>query len=1579
MTSSRARWPVILLLALILLIAFALRTYNVDWADGQLPHPDERSTIAFYAPTIKWPTEPGTLLDPRRSTLNPLWDVNAQHRRSYTYGHFPLYLLVIGGNLTVKLAPLAETLGAPEKYVSMMRIANGSPGFAWVGRVLMAIADTITVLYVFLLARRLYGQWAGLLAAALSAFTVLQIQLAHFFAVDPISTTFTVAAIYHATRMVDKRSWGQTILTGVMAALAIASKFSAAPILAAPVVAGLIIMWRQAHEEEKGAGPPGLLLAATALVVAAFAFAVTSPFVILDFENFYEAVIKEQGAMVRGIADFPFTRQYRGTTPYLYFIDQQIRWGMGWALGIVGWLAFGWVMVKALMRRAQPGELITLSWLIPYFLITGSFLAKFMRYMVPVVPLLTMLAAGMLWTLAIWIARRAETRDQRSEAGGQEAEEETIVPSSHRPIVESETSAQYPIPHTQYPISNTQYPTPNTQPLKLWSDSPPIPPQGEAGKRARRWFAIFGAIVLVPTILWALAFVNGVYRTEHPFITASRWMYENIPNGSVWITEHWEEGMPLILPIPGGNPGAHGWRNVVMPMYEEDTEGKFEIIKQNMREGDYYVLATKRLYGALPRLPERYPMSIKFYELLFEGKLGYELAAEFTTYPQLFGVEIPDQSADESFWVYDHPRVLIYKKVRDLSDEEWNALLDRLWEQAIPGYTGQRPQDRGAQPVATEKESGPDLLLDQPVNQLPDVGRVAWNPLRNSSFASLLFWWLALLGVHLLTWPISFAVFANLRDRGYGFNRALGLILLAWFSWILPSLRIVINSWIPILFALAVVGGLSYAVWRRKRDEMRVFWNAYRPFIYFSEALFTLAFLFFVFIRLLNPDLWQPWQGGEKFMEFAFFNAVLRTPYFPPYDPYFAGGTMNYYYYGYQVLGTLVKLTGIRPSIAFNLAIPTLFALTVSGVFSLVYSLMPLERFKRRIGSHARVHRGVPANWWQWGIGAGLAGAFFVALMGNLDGGLIVLRQIAERSGSAFTSNIPLVQSAVRTAAGFGKIMAGEMDLPSYNFWDPSRVIPFTINEFPFWSFLFADLHPHMMGIPFTVLFLALAFNLVAGYGQRWDAEGRLSGALFGLSLPLTLGAIGAINTWDLPTYLGVGVLAWGLREWKGYGKLRIVPSALFVVGLAALSYLLYRPFYANYTTVFNTGVGLTYIKTDLGVWLRIWGFFMFMALSYVIMELRYAPGDVAALRWVSGLMNHFDRPARYLDHMRALARPDWRLSFGQAVMGLALLAGLLAAWLGYPVIGLLFPLVVFTALFLFRRTTTAESQFRALLFFTGLLVLLGVEIFYLKDFLCGCGEGLFTREHGDYYRMNTLFKFYIQAWVLLGVASASALPALFDRIRHWTRGWRWTWHAIFAFLIILGLVFPFFGTASRVNDRFPGERPPRNTLDGMAYMTVGKYFWPDGSNAIELKYDYEAIRWLQENVTGTPVLAEAPASWYPVNGQNVGYDYYRAGGLRVSSMTGLPTFLGQHQGEQRFGYQTGPREQAGREFWETTDINRLRQLIHELNVDYIYVGQLERTLFSPQQLAKFDQLVQSGEATIVFQNPGVTIYKIER
>jgi uncharacterized membrane protein len=290
----------------------------------------------------------------------------------------------------------------------------------------------------------------------------------------------------------------------------------------------------------------------------------------------------------------------------------------------------------------------------------------------------------------------------------------------------------------------------------------------------------------------------------------------------------------------------------------------------------------------------------------------------------------------------------------------------------------------------------------------------------------------------------------------------------------------------------------------------------------------------------------------------------------------------------------------------------------------------------------------------------------------------------------------------------------------------------------------------------------------------------------------------------------------------------------------------------------------------------------------------------------------------------------------------------------------LLLPLLGAFAL-LWRRQASPENLFVSALLFTAFLVLMGVEFVYLKDHLQG----------GDWRRMNTLFKFYIQVWVMLGLGAAVALPATWRFVQtRWKLGWRVLWTAAFAYLLLLSLVFLVAGTRARLDDRFPREngRPPVGTLDGMAYMSAGTYTWhPDPAQApntrIELSYDYDAIRWLLDNVEGTPVVAESLIG------------YYREGGLRVASFTGFPTLLGFHQeGEQRYGWQTGQRRELAEEFWRTGDHARTRQLMDELGIDLIYIGQLER-INLPQSAEKFQAMADAGLLEVLYRNDRVVIY----
>jgi len=144
----------------------------------------------------------------------------------------------------------------------------------------------------------------------------------------------------------------------------------------------------------------------------------------------------------------------------------------------------------------------------------------------------------------------------------------------------------------------------------------------------------------------------------------------------------------------------------------------------------------------------------------------------------------------------------------------------------------------------------------------------------------------------------------------------------------------------------------------------------------------------------------------------------------------------------------------------------------------------------------------------------------------------------------------------------------------------------------------------------------------------------------------------------------------------------------------------------------------------------------------------------------------------------------------------------------------------------------------------------------------------------------------------------------------------------------------------------------------------VGTYYWPNEQNPIPLWGDYQAIRWLRENVWGTPVVAEAPIG------------YYREFGVRVASFTGLPTLIGMHQSEQRYDWQVGPRSGQARELYVSGDLQQTMALIDELGIRYIYVGPLEKTEY-PSAAAKFEQMAQSNLLTVAYDNGLVSIYRV--
>jgi YYY domain-containing protein len=735
-------------------------------------------------------------------------------------------------------------------------------------------------------------------------------------------------------------------------------------------------------------------------------------------------------------------------------------------------------------------------------------------------------------------------------------------------------------------------------------------------------------------------------------------------------------------------------------------------------------------------------------------------------------------------------------------------------------------------------------------------------------------------------------------------------------------------------------------------------------------------------------------------MDIAYLNSCLRSAYWPPPDPYYAQGYLNYYYYGQFLLSILIRLTGIRATVGFNLAVPLLFAFTVSGVFAIGYSLAGgLERVRNRAsGRESEAH-----DSFSYGIGHGLLAVLCVTIVGNLASITQVIERLGWLSTTSFSSRIPGLEALVRAGTGLGAILFKGARFAGFNYWDPSRVIGHTINEFPYWSFLFADLHPHMINIPFTVLVLALALNWVrrrpGAKVIQLDAGDVIQGSELALVWSsarylwrridwctvlnwviwaLALGVLAPINTWDWPAYAGLCGLVLLYTQLRARGKRGILPGLVSAAALAGVSYSLYAGFFRYYTPIFvGLGWSLGRTHTDLGEFLTMWGFFLFVAVSLLgllLLGLRTrARNPVSRLLRGVRLALHYPLRLNRLEELWVLVsrgstadqpgggQVPSRIGRRLVVLCIVALLTLVAWWAfkGYWVLVLMVPLLALATALVVQPRWSDEQRYVLLLVFTSFLILVGIEFFYLKDHLDGDQLG--------WWRMNTLFKFGLQVWVMLGLVVGVSLPGLWRALGQ--RGRRrpigaWAWRVILALLTSSVVLYPLLGTPARVLDRFPGARPPIGTLDGMAFMKVGRYTWPDENHPIDLWGDYQAIRWLQENVRGTPILAEAPIG------------YYREFGVRASSFTGLPTLVGMHESEQRYGWQVGPRSAQARDLYTMIDPQRTMNLLHELSIEYVYLGPLERVEY-PSAPAKFERLAQVGQLEVSYRNELVTIYRV--
>ena len=518
--------------------------------------------------------------------------------------------------------------------------------------------------------------------------------------------------------------------------------------------------------------------------------------------------------------------------------------------------------------------------------------------------------------------------------------------------------------------------------------------------------------------------------------------------------------------------------------------------------------------------------------------------------------------------------------------------------------------------------------------------------------------------------PLAALAFGCLPSRGAFLAKPIGVLLVAYVGWLLLFTGAFTNDrafHLAVLFGMAAISiAARYAIPRLRRMKYPT-WRR----IAATELIFAVVFLAYAVYRSRNPEIW----GTEKPMDFALLNGIILSPNFPPSDPWFAGHGINYYYFGYAIASALTWASGVKSAVGFNLALGTYLALAFAGAWSLGYDLAGLIR--------------------------PLAGRLAKYSVGAVTAVLVML------GGNLYVFHIIGDPQALKFWKGLG--------------WDATRVIQssvdgelvdYTINEFPVFSFILGDLHPHVMALPFTLL----ATSLAVSWFVNWARLSRLN--LGDLAVAVitgwVLGSLYVINSWDFPSFFVLTLIAAavGLLWFNPHRGLGTIIALIASVAVAALvAVVAFLPFHVQFEP-FASGIGVVPIRSDITQFLTILGLWVLVAIVYFTYRLR--TGRIQLALFACGLL---------------IVGVVWLLSDRMAVFALCsvfVIAALATATRSRDGLGL-----------------GAVS----VLLFGGFGLAAIPELVFVKDFFGPPNT-----------RMNTVFKLYYQVWPIVGVASGAAV-----------------------------------------------------------------------------------------------------------------------------------------------------------------------------------------------------------------------------
>ncbi len=842
---------------------------------------------------------------------------------------------------------------------------------------------------------------------------------------------------------------------------------------------------------------------------------------------------------------------------------------------------------------------------------------------------------------------------------------------------------------------------------------------------------------------------------------------------------------------------------------------------------------------------------------------------------------------------------------------------------------------------------------------------------------SLLSWYAVLLVLGLATYPIAFVMLKHFPDKGYVFSKVLALLLVGYFSWLLGYVSF---SGATIFFSFLLVAALSATLLLTWIGQpFKEFFTKNLGFFLLMEGFFLMALLVAGAYKMRTYEI----AGTEKPMDFAMINGILASPHMPPQDPWLSGASISYYYFGYFIVAMLCKITSVPSGEGYNMAVALIWALATLCAFSIAYALTRRYRYS-------------------------FLSAACLTLFGNLDYWHRAIQSFQIGDLRIPYYNFPPNGGVENGLSGFFGFLFNPLQ-HNWDYFQASRIVPVPptdklINEFPSFSFFLSDLHPHVMAIPFVLLSVAVAFNFL---------KAPLPGlALFGGQRPwqwlqwgltaLVFGALSFMNSWDFPTFmLLLGICLFLQQWWSNEKSFNVWARSVVLVGVPIVigAFLLYLPFYVRFQSQAK-GIGIVKDRTDLYYLAVIFGLFFILEIPAAVgralgakgektqrpktkkaEELEcvvcgreesgkkfcgYCGGELApsAKSEVSPLP---DEPTQqFLAKVAAFftgpsgSNRGW-ISLGVAVAVLLLL-NIPQVQLGDHItpiklatLALAALMAVFTVVSLGTPSESRESVFTTLMLLIGFLLICGCETIFLKDHF----------SDSALYRMNTVFKFHYQVWILFSLAAGPLLKWLLEN--QWPRWVAWKralWLGAAIFALIGAAAYPILAFTARMR----GSSPELATMDGETYY---EHTFPA---------DFQAAQWIKQNIKPiqgkTPVILEAWGGSYQQQ-----YD-------TLATMTGFPTVLGWdfHEAQWRGSWdQAAVRGQNPGDtvfqrrsdvdaIYTSSDLNQTRDLLKKYGVDYVYVGDAEREKYKDhlENLGKFGQL-----GTIVQAFGSSVLYKI--